>query len=105
MCCQGNHLGLAFRELLKSIPFFGKNVSDYECKAYELDKPVNCRHNIVLPEEDLPHEVCELMCWHCGKRYIGAFPQQTLLKQLECPQCHRTGHMFKTGQTVITDED
>ena len=60
--------------------------------------------NIIDFEANLPHEVCELMCWHCGKRYIGAFPEQTLLKQLECPQCHRTGYMFKTGQTVIPDD-
>jgi len=61
--------------------------------------------NVIDIEANLPHEACELMCWHCGKRYIGLFPEQTLLKQLECPQCHRTGHMFKTGQTVIFDED
>jgi hypothetical protein len=96
LCCQGNHLALAFREMLKQIPFFGRHVPDYECQAYEMD---------VDPEANLPHEVCELMCWNCGSRFISVFPEKTPLKQLECGNCHAVGFMVKTGQTVTFNED
>jgi hypothetical protein len=61
--------------------------------------------NVIDFEANLPHEVCECMCWNCGSRFICVFPEETSLKQLECGNCHATGFMFKTGQTVIPDED
>lgn len=47
-----------------------------------------------------PHEVSEVMCWHCGARWISVCPIGTLLKALECPQCHKKGGAFKTGQDL-----
>ena len=55
-------------------------------------------------EKLLPHLVCECMCWKCGHRWIGVFPESTQLKQLECPECHNSGFVFCTGQ-VMPDED
>ena len=59
------------------------------------------------PEDDEtaedPHYVAETMCWKCGKRWIAAFPCDTLLKDLECPGCGEVGHAFITGQDVEKD--
>lgn len=38
ICCNANHLHFAFREMLKSLPLIGKDIHDYECKAYEMDR-------------------------------------------------------------------
>lgn len=38
ICCNVNHLHFAFREMLKSLPLIGKDIHDYECKAYEMDR-------------------------------------------------------------------
>lgn len=46
------------------------------------------------------HEVCELMCVHCYDRWIGVFPQKSLLKDMVCEKCGKTGTIIKTGQTV-----
>lgn len=37
ICCAVNHVGEAFRDLLKCAPFFGQAVQDYYCKTYEPD--------------------------------------------------------------------
>lgn len=47
-----------------------------------------------------PHEVCELICIQCGHRYVGMYPESTLLKNLECPVCSKVGWIIKTGQTI-----
>lgn len=52
---------------------------------------------------DKPHEVCELICVKCGYRYIGVYPQGTLLKDLECPNCGK-GYIIKTGQNIESEE-
>ena len=49
--------------------------------------------------ENRPHEVAELICIKCFHRYIGVYPQTTLLKDLECQNCGK-GFIIKTGQTV-----
>lgn len=60
---------------------------------------------VVDIEANLPHEVSELMCVVCYHRWIGTFPQSTLLKQLECPKCRRIGYVIKTGQTLDLKEE
>lgn len=49
--------------------------------------------------ERQPHEVAELICIKCLHRYIGVYPQATLLKDLECENCGK-GFIIKTGQTI-----
>ena len=49
------------------------------------------------------HEVAELICLNCHQRWIGVYPEKTLLKDLQC-KCGATGLVIKTGQT-IRDED
>ena len=50
-------------------------------------------------EEYQEHEVCELICLKCLDRWIGVFPTQTLLKDIEC-KCGEVGYVIKTGQTL-----
>lgn len=55
--------------------------------------------------ENIPHEVSELICLKCGNRWIGVYPQETLLKELEC-KCGCVGMVIKTGQTLdLTDNE
>lgn len=56
-------------------------------------------NKIIEIEANIPHLVCEVMCWKCGHRWIAVFPEQTLLKDLEC-HCGEVGYVFKTGQTL-----
>lgn len=55
-------------------------------------------------EKNLPHEVAELMCLKCMSRWIGAYPQSVLLKNMECT-CGAVGYVIKTGQTLVDKED
>lgn len=45
-----------------------------------------------------PHEVAEVVCLKCLKRWIAVFPSSSLLIDLECPQCHESGYAILTGQ-------
>lgn len=54
-------------------------------------------------EENLPHEVAELICLNCHRRWIGVYPQQTLLKDIQC-KCRATGLVIKTGQTLESED-
>ena len=51
-------------------------------------------------EEAMPHEVAELICVNCMKRWIGVYPADTLLKDIECKNCCMRGAVIKTGQTL-----
>lgn len=54
--------------------------------------------------QNLKHEVAELMCIKCLSRWIGVYPQETLLKDLEC-KCGVIGYVIKTGQTIIEADE
>ena len=54
-------------------------------------------------EENLPHEVSEVICLKCLKRWIAVYPERTLLKDLECT-CGQVDYVIKTGQTLIDNE-
>ncbi len=54
---------------------------------------------VISIEDKEPHEVSELICLKCLNRWIGVYPQKTLLKQLEC-RCGAVGYVIKTGQTI-----
>lgn len=53
---------------------------------------------VISIDKHTSHEVSELMCIKCGKRWIGVF--NSLLKEIECPSCSVTGWIVKTGQTL-----
>lgn len=52
-------------------------------------------------EELMPHKVSEVACIKCGHRWIDVRPAKTLLKQLECPRCHKTGFCIETGEEIV----
>lgn len=56
-------------------------------------------------EDNIPHEVSELICLKCLNRWIGVYPSETPLNQLEC-KCGEIGYVIKTGQTLpdVPDE-
>lgn len=53
-------------------------------------------------DKNTPHEVAELICLGCHKRWIGVYPAATLLKDMEC-KCGRVGSIIKTGQTLFEE--
>lgn len=55
--------------------------------------------NVIDIEENLPHEISELICLKCFHRWIGVYPERTRLKKLECT-CGEIGYVIKTGQTL-----
>lgn len=50
-------------------------------------------------EENLPHEIAELICLKCLNRAIHVYPSSVSLKDLEC-KCGEVGYLIKTGQTL-----
>ena len=58
---------------------------------------------IVSNEAYLEHEVAECICLKCLHRWIGVYPKQTPLKNLEC-KCGAVGFVIKTGQTLSESE-
>lgn len=50
-------------------------------------------------EDNIPHEVSEVICLKCLHRWIAVYPTSTLLKDLECT-CGKVGYVIKTGQTL-----
>ena len=67
----------------------------------------NAEHQIKIShiEDAMPHKVSETMCWYCGHRWIAVRPVGVLLKQLQCPQCERTGYAFETGEEIADDTE
>lgn len=56
--------------------------------------------NIVDIYEKKPHVVSEVVCLKCLKRWISVRPEETLLKDLECPQCSEIGFAIETGERL-----
>ena len=54
-------------------------------------------------DENKPHEVSEVICIKCGRRWISVRPKDTLLKDIECPNCG-AGSVIKTGQDLEASE-
>ena len=51
-------------------------------------------------DEHTPHIVQEVVCLSCLKRWIAVRPQGTLLKDLVCPKCEKSGYTIATGQEI-----
>lgn len=50
--------------------------------------------------EKKPHVVFEVVCLKCLKRWIAVRPEETLLKDLECPECGNIGFVIETGEVI-----
>ena len=55
---------------------------------------------IVDINENEPHKVSEVICVHCGKRWLAVRPNETLLKDMECPDCINQGYVIETGEIL-----
>lgn len=55
---------------------------------------------VVDIEANLPHKVSEVMCVNCLHRWLSVYPEETLLKDLECPECSEVGYVICTGQNL-----
>ncbi len=55
--------------------------------------------DLIHIEEHKPHNVSEVICVRCGKRWISVRPEDVLLKDLECPNCGK-GYVIETGEVV-----
>lgn len=50
-------------------------------------------------KDDIEYEVAELICLKCLNRWIGVYPSELPLKDIEC-KCREVGYVVKTGQTL-----
>ena len=57
-------------------------------------------NNVINFEDHLPHEVAEVICINCKKRWIAVFPSDMWLKDLQCPGCKQQGYVIMTGQAI-----
>ena len=55
-------------------------------------------------EYKMPHDLSEVICVKCCHRWIAVRPSGTLLKHLECPNCHFQGAVIETGQELIEED-
>jgi hypothetical protein len=55
---------------------------------------------VVSIEQNEPHKVSEVICVWCAKRWLSVRPIDTLLIDLECPNCKRQGCVIETGETI-----
>lgn len=60
--------------------------------------------DIVEFESNLPHEVSEVICLKCLKRWIAVYPSGTWLKDLHC-KCGETGYVINTGQLIDLEDE
>ena len=58
-----------------------------------------------IEESSSGFEVAEMICLMCLKRFIDVRPVGTLLKNLECPGCHKTGFIIETGECMTENND
>ena len=54
--------------------------------------------NVVDIDANEPHEVAEVICVRCYYRFVAVMREYAPLKDLECPNCKKTGAIIKTGQ-------
>lgn len=59
---------------------------------------------VVNIEENLPHAISEVICVRCCHRWISVRPTTCLLKDLECPECNKSGAVIETGQILEQEE-
>lgn len=55
-------------------------------------------------DKNTPSKVSEVICVKCGKRWLAVRLEETLLKDLECPNCGK-GYVIETGEEINKDEE
>ena len=72
---------------------------DATTRALSTRGGITVREKVIGIESRQPHQVSEVICVKCGKRWISVRPQETLLKELECENCG-AGYVVETGQNL-----
>lgn len=49
-------------------------------------------------------KVSQVCCLNCHRRWIAARPVETLLAELECPDCGMLGDVIETGEVNVAEE-
>lgn len=57
---------------------------------------------VVDIDKNKPHNILEIICIKCYKRWIAVIPEDTLLKDLECSNCGQ-GFCIDTGEILNDD--
>jgi len=75
-----------------------------------LEVPSDCPFEPAYPvdetgaaKESNGFEVAEMVCLMCLKRFIDVRPVGLLLKDMECPGCHKTGFIIETGEYMVNE--
>lgn len=54
--------------------------------------------------ENKPHKVSIVICLKCYKRWMALRPEETLLQDIQCPQCREAGFVIETGEEFEINE-
>ena len=92
-CAVAENSGV-FEGVFEGIPF--------GC-PFEPAEPVDI--SAVAEDSSSGFEVAEMICLMCLKRFIDVRPVGILLKNLECPGCHRSGFIIETGEYMTENND
>ena len=60
--------------------------------------------NVIPIEKNKPHKLSKVVCLKCLHMWIAVRTEETLLKNLECPECFKIGFVIETGEVMDTDE-
>lgn len=58
---------------------------------------ISSMSDIVDITKNLPHKVSEVICVKCGHRWVAVRPEDSKLRDLECPNCTKQGYAIETG--------
>ena len=61
---------------------------------------ISSMSDIVDITKNLPHKVSEVICVKCGHRWIAVRPEDSKLRDLECPNCTKQGYAIETGEVL-----
>lgn len=64
---------------------------------------VTSDNSVIDIENERPHLISEVICVRCCRRWLAVRPEGTLLKDMECPGCGKTGGVIETGEELATD--
>ena len=54
---------------------------------------------IIDIEKNQPHKISEVICIGCANRWLAVRPNETLLKDISCPNCGKGG-VIETGEIM-----
>ena len=61
---------------------------------------MRCDAKVINIDDARPHKVSEVICVKCGHRWIAVRPEDTKLRDLECPNCTKQGYAIETGEEI-----